>query len=168
MFQGPIEIQMLSAKKLSLALMLPCMVACDAWDQKSAAQEWMMQQKSALIAPGLPSVPDLIDTPPAAYTSKIQDPFDPSRISGRANTSIERGKPGVLFPDVPIASLSIVGFITSASTGRVAIVRSGNVYRSVRPGDRIGEQIAMVKQIDDQGLLLAIDGTEDQWLLRGK
>ena len=155
-------------KKLSLALMLPGMVACDAWEQNSAAQKWMIEQKAGLTAPGLPSVPDLIDTPPAAYTAKTQDPFDPTRISGRAATSIERGKSGVLFPDVPVASLSIVGFITSAASGRVAIVRSGNVYRSVRPGDRVGEQVAMVKQIDDQGLLLAVDGASDQWLLRGK
>lgn len=157
-----------SVKKLSLALMLPGMVACDAWEHKSAAQKWMIEQKSGLIVPGLPSVPDLIDTPPVAYTAKTQDPFDPSRISSRASMSTERGKSGVLFPDVPIASLSVVGFITSASSGRVAVVSSGGVYRSVRPGDRIGEQIAMVKQIDDQGLLLAVDGSGDQWLLRGK
>lgn len=154
-------------KHLSLSAMIFGVVACDTWDHERRAEAWMSAEKARIATPQMPEVPEIIDTPPAIYAAKTQDPFDPSRTSAGIGSTPVGGKTDVLFPDVPIASLSVVGFITGVS-GRVAVVRSGAVYRSVRQGDRIGVQVATVKQIGDQGLLLATDGMQNQWLLREK
>lgn len=156
------------AKYLAFSLMLPSLLACEVLDHESPAQKWMAMQKSGLRPPGLAQAPEIVDTPPAAYTAIVHDPFDPNRISARSTPDSGVGKQGVLFPDVSISSLSIVGFITAPLSGRVAVVRSGSAYRSIRQGDRLGEQAAMVKQIDGQGLLLEVDGGASQWLLRDK
>ena len=154
-------------KHWACSMMLLGVVACEAWDHERTAEAWMSAERARIATPQLPPVPEIIDTLPAVYTAKTQDPFDPSRTTAEIGVSSKGARTDVLFPDTPIASLSIVGFFTAAG-GRVAVVRSGAVYRSVRQGDRIGLQVATVSQIGDQGLLLATDGAESQWLLRDK
>lgn len=144
------------------------LVACDDRDRESKAEKWMSSEKLRIANIQLPPVPEVIDTPPASYVAKVQDPFDPSRVAAGAGLGAGLSKAGFLFTDAPIASLSIVGFISGSNAGRTAIVRAGDVYRSVRQGDRIGEQAAIVKQIEDRGLLLTIDGNVNQWILRNK
>jgi Tfp pilus assembly protein PilP len=147
--------------------MLFGLMACEASDHERVAETWMLAEKARIAKPQLPPVPEIIDTPPAIYLAKKQDPFDPSRTTAGIGANRGGVSTDVLFPDIPIASLTIVGFITGAA-GRVAVVRSGDVYRSVRLGDRIGLQVATVKQVAEQGLLVAINGMENQWLLREK
>lgn len=150
--------------------MLPLLVvaACEPGLDGSAAQKWINAQEPRPESMVIDAVPGAVDTPPGTFSAKVFDPFDPARVSVRTGNGHTVGKPGVVFPDAPISALSIVGFITGASNERVVVIRQGAQYRSVRKGNRIGEQAALVLEIDEQGLLLDVEGVGSQWLLRQK
>ena len=59
-----------------------------------------------------------------------------------------------------------MGFLTGGNQERLAIVRSGSQYRTVRKGDRIGELASVVMEIQESGLLLSSEDQGPHWLLR--
>lgn len=148
-----------------LALLTGHLVACGQSGERSS-REWVEKEGGAQTPALLPKVPAVIDTPPASFTSKAFDPFAPERVSARYKKLPATGLSGVLFPDAPLSSLTIVGFMTGKNAETVAMIRHGAEYRSVRQGNRISEQALLVKEIGAQGLTLSGDGVPDQQLAR--
>lgn len=133
-----------------------------------AAQAWIEAQQMNPVRPVVAPIPVLVDTPPAAYGSKVLDPFLPERISASVNADSVARRSDVLFSDVPLSALSVAGYLAGPNDVRVAMVKYGSQFRGVHIGDRISAQSAQIKQIDAQGILLVIDGTAEQWLLTNK
>lgn len=129
-----------------------------------AAQAWMQAQQPFLKRTALAPVPPVIDIPPAGYHSKTTDPFLPERVLVLADSATSALRAGVLFADVPIASLVVTGYLSGDQRAPIAIVHSGGLYRSVRIGDQLGQEAVMVKQIGPQGVLIARNGAPDRWL----
>lgn len=129
-----------------------------------AAQTWMQAQPPHLKLTVLAPVPPVIDTPPVGYNSKVANPFLPERTMAPVNIDNMAQRAGVLFPEVPVVSLIITGYLSGDQRSPIAIVHGGAVYQSVRMGDRLGREAAMVKQIGAQGVLIALDGVPDRWL----
>ena len=130
------------------------------------AQTWVAKQDAQMMKSTLPPVPEIIDTPPAIYTGKAQDPFSPGRLSAARGDKAATGQGGVIFPESAESALVIMGFLTGGNQERLAIVRSGSQYRTVRKGDRIGELASEVMDIQDRGLLLNSEDQGPHWLLR--
>lgn len=152
--------------KLATLWILASVTACGPWDGEHLAIQWMSQQNALSRDRTIPAVPELIDTPPANFDAKANNPFDPARLSVKAGgRSVQ---PGVIFPDVPVSALWVVGFISGVGSEKGAIVKSGAQYRTIRKGDRIGEQVALVKEIEGEGLLLDLGDAGSQWLMRQK
>ena len=129
-----------------------------------SAREWMAGQRRDPAPADVAPVPTFVDTPPATYQSKIADPFLSSRITMQPASANKSQRLDVLFPDAPISALSVAGYLSGENRVPVAMVRHGTQYRGVRVGDRLGEQAALVKQIDAQGVLIAVDGAPEQRL----
>jgi Tfp pilus assembly protein PilP len=149
-------------------LVLICGIVGCGQSGERAAQHWMSEQAKVSVAPAPPPVPEIIDTPPANFTSKAIDPFSPERITSRFRMTPGGNATGVIFPDTLLSELVLVGFISGFDLPRVAIVRNRNEYRSVRKGNRISEQGLWVKEVEDQALVLGAEGFPDQRLVRGK
>jgi Tfp pilus assembly protein PilP len=135
---------------------------------EQAGRAWVIEQQRILSPTVPPPVPDVIDTPPASYTSTAYDPFSPERISARLRAISLSGQPGVLFPEAPLSALVIVGFMTGKDGEAVALVRNGPEYRSVRKGNRMSEQALDVRAIQGDAIILGRDGLPDQRLERPK
>lgn len=135
---------------------------------EQAGQHWIAEQHRALNPTPPPPVPNVIDTPPSSYTSTVYDPFSPERLSARLRAIPASGQAGVIFPDAPVSALVIVGFMTGKDGGLVALVRNGPEYRSVRKGNRVSDQALVVKEIQNQAIILGGDGVLDQRLERPK
>lgn len=131
---------------------------------EESAREWMASQRPDPAVSVVTTVPTFVDTPPAIYHSKTTDPFVSSRITMRSASVNKSQRLDVLFPDASISSLSMVGYLSGENRVPVAMVRYGTQYRGVRVGDRLGEPAALVKQIDAQGVLIAVEGASDQRL----
>ena len=58
--------------------------------------------------------------------------------------------------------------MTGKDGGLVALVRNGPEYRSVRKGNRVSDQALVVKEIQNQAIILGGDGVLDQRLERPK
>ena len=132
-----------------------------------AARHWLEQQRASLSAPSLAAAQPVVDTPPADYTSKAIDPFLPERISARDSGRTPQAS-DVLFPEAPLASLVVSGYLTGDGRVPVALVRYGAQYRGVRVGDRLSDRAVRVKEVGPQGVLVSMDGGPDQWLPLGK
>ena len=148
-----------------LLVILTSLMSCGQSGERSA-QRWLAEHAQIETGPKPPPVPELIDTPPATYASHAFDPFSPDRLSARSRGLSQTSAKDVLFPDANLSALTIVGFITGKDSTRVAIIRNGSEYRSVRRGNRISEQALVVKEVSDQGLLLAGEDVSEQQLLR--
>lgn len=156
------------AEPIYVLILLPILMSlagCGPSGERSA-QRWIIQHAQIEIGPMPPPVPELIDTPPATYASHAFDPFSPERLTARNGGVSKTSAKDVLFPEANLSALTIVGFITGKDSTRVAIIRNGSEYRSVRRGNRISEQALQVKEVSDQGLLLAGEDMSEQQLLR--
>ena len=154
--------------QLAIILVVSALLtACDQSGARSAAG-WIAEQEKIVRPGSLPPVPDVIDTPPAQFTSKAFDPFSPERISARYKASVLSGQPGVLFPDASLSALTIVGFMTGKDGATIAIIRNGPEYRTVRKGNRISEEALQIKEIGNQSLIVGGDGIPDQRVERTK
>ena len=154
--------------RTTVILALGVVLAGCADSGERAARYWLEQQRASTSAPPLADVPPVVDTPPAGYMSKVIDPFLPERISARSGSSQTGQASGVLFPEAPLASLVISGYLAGDGRVPVAMVRYGNQYRGVRVGDRVSDRAALVKEVGPQGVLVMMDGGPDQWLPLGK
>jgi Tfp pilus assembly protein PilP len=151
------------ALRWALCLICSAIAGCADSGEKSAA-DWIRLQQANASPPVIEPVPALIDTPPATYRSKVQDPFSPDRIAARSGDSGASLNADVLFPDAPMSGLTVVGYLGGENRVPVAMVRYGAQYRVVRVGDRMGEREALVKEIDARGIRVQISGAPDQWL----
>ena len=130
------------------------------------AQTWVAKQDVKLMKSTLPPVPEIIDTPPAIYTGNAEDAFSPERLSAARGVKAGSRQGGVIFPESAESALVIMGFLSGGDQERLAIVRSGSQYRTVRKGDRIGELASEVMDIQDKGLLVSSEDQGPHWLLR--
>lgn len=150
---------------LHKSLILGFLVLAGCMDSgERAAQQWLSERQAHQSALTLEPVPPIVDALPASYRSKVLDPFLPERISSRAGVADIASRSGAIFPDAPLASLSVVGYLSGENRLAVAMVRYGTQYRGVHVGDRLSQQRASVRQIGPQGVLLALDGMPEQWL----
>jgi Tfp pilus assembly protein PilP len=128
------------------------------------AQQWIRAQQEHLLLPVVEPVPAIVDIPPAVYRGKSTDPFSPNRVGAGAASSGNQHRTDVLFPNVPLSGLSVVGYLSGENRAPVAMIRYGTQYQSVRLGDRLGDREALVQQIGAQGVLVNISGSPEQWL----
>lgn len=128
------------------------------------AQRWIRTQREHLSLPVPEPVPEVADTPSAIYRSKTLDPFSPDRIAAHASTAGRSQRTDVLFPNAPLSSLVIAGYLTGENRVPIAMVRYGAQYQGVRVGDRLSDREAVVQQIGPQGVLVNLNGASEQWL----
>lgn len=151
------------ASRRVLWLLCWAIVGCADSGEKTA-QQWVRMQQANVLPRMLDPVPAVIDTLPATYHGKVQDPFSPDRVSARTTVSGTGLSTDVLFPDAPLSSLTVVGYLGGENRLPVAMVRYGAQYRGARVGDRMSEREALIKEIDAQGIRVQISSAPDQWL----
>ena len=147
----------------ALCLICLAIAGCTDSGEKSVA-DWIRLQEANASPPVIEPVPAVIDTPPATYRSKVQDPFSPDRVAARSGAFGASLRTDVLFPDAPVSGLTVVGYLSGENRVPVAMMRYGAQYRAARVGDRVSEREALVKEIDAQGVRVQISGAPDQWL----
>ena len=149
--------------RCTVAVLAMTLVGCSDSGER-AAQVWMQAQQPSLKITVLAPVPPVMDTAPAGYSSKATDPFFPERVLALASPDNLTSRADVLFSDVSITNLIVTGYLSGDQRAPIAIVHGGALYRSVRIGDRLGQEAATVKQIGPHGVLIARDGVPDRWL----
>lgn len=121
-----------------------------------AAHRWLESAASGgRTSASLPSLPDIVDTPPVNYDpAGFADPFSarPASVYVRATSDALVDNPRARFPGTDLDALQLIGLLKNDDV-TVALVSNGQRYENIRVGDVLGREQAEVTAVSSQGVL---------------